>query len=71
MATSASLHVFCCRPFFFAARSCLRASSRALANSADFEERFGVLGLDRDTALEPDVLGLISEMDWKEGGKYF
>lgn len=47
--------VFCCRPFFFAAKSCLRASSLALANSADLVERLGVPGFDRDTFFEPEL----------------
>lgn len=69
MATSLSLDEFCWRPFFLAASNCLRASSRALANSADFVERLGVLGLDLDTFLELELRALTSDTGWKINNK--
>lgn len=65
MATSLSLDEFCWRPFFLAASNCLRASSRALANSADFVERLGVLGFDLETFLELELRALTSDTGWK------
>lgn len=66
MATSLSTDVFCWRPFFLAAKSCLRASSLAFARSADFAERLGVLGLDRETFLEFELRALISDIGWNK-----